>query len=212
MVDELLADFACNDLLDKPFRRRSTGNATRFGAAGNDVPGVYYASQELGTAAAEMAFYRLLAVVEAGLDALGAQAFSGHKVPYQTTRGVDITAPPFDAHREAWERPDDYRDTLALAQVALGAGTEIIQFTSVRDPERRTNLAVFARRALTADQPNDTCRLSIRFGKIPDEGVTFAEGGRTWTIAYRWFAENDPRLAAIGRVPGTNECHGRQRA
>src|SRR3546814_17253793 len=61
---------------------------------------------------------------------------------------LDLTLPPLDRDRSIWTDPAAYGPCQDLADAARGAGVEAIVYESVRDPERRRNLAVLRPEAL----------------------------------------------------------------
>src|SRR3546814_8490815 len=63
-------------------------------------------------------------------------------------RAIDLTLPPLDRDRSIWTDPASYGPCQDLADAARGAGVEAIVDESVRDPERRRNLAVLRPEAL----------------------------------------------------------------
>lgn len=131
-------------LLKTPFRYGAIyPHGSRFRRAGL-TPGVFYASEQVETALAEMAFYRLLFFAESPgtpwpLDAAEYTAFAA---PIRTERAIDLAAPPLDADRAAWTHPSDYEACQTLAEEARKGGVELIRYESVRDPGHGANLAV----------------------------------------------------------------------
>ena len=92
--------------------------------------------------------------------------------------------------------PTDYAPCQALADDARAAGIEVIRFASVRDPERRLNVALLTCRAFRAKEPTAARSWGIRLGpsgvqalrEFPKASLEF---GRDAFAA-------DPRIAAIG--------------
>src|SRR3546814_18607056 len=66
---------------------------------------------------------------------------------------IDLTLPPLDRDRSIWTDPAAYGPCQDLADAARGAGVEAIVYESVRDPERRRNLAVLRPEALGRGRP-----------------------------------------------------------
>ncbi|MET0605160.1 MAG: RES family NAD+ phosphorylase, partial [Beijerinckiaceae bacterium] len=126
---------------------------SRFRRAGRTL-GVFYGAEHPHTAAAEMAFYRLLFFAESP-DApwpANAAEYSCFSVPVKTSRALDLMREPFVAERAQWTDFANYEPTQALAEAARIADAQLIRYESVRDPKHRANLALlsplaFARRA-----------------------------------------------------------------
>jgi hypothetical protein len=130
----------CQDLaevISRPFRYAPYPKGSRFRRAGL-TPGVYYAAEEPRTAAAEMAFYRLLFFAESPDTPWPANPLqcTGFSVTVLSSRSLDLTKPPLDADRSVWRHPIDYEPCQALADAAREAGAEILRYESARDPER----------------------------------------------------------------------------
>ncbi len=77
------------------------------------------------------------------------------RVSVHTARGVDLTAPPFDAHRAAIASPADYDASQALGVAMRDAGVEAVRCFSARDVEDGVNVAVFSPAAFGAATPRD---------------------------------------------------------
>jgi RES domain len=124
-----------DDLLSRPFRSAPYPKGSRFRRAGL-TPGVYYAAEQPRTAAAEMAFYRLLFFAESPdtpwpANPLQCTGFSATVFSY---RSLDLTKPPLDDDRSVWRHPVEYAACQELADAARKAGAEILRYESARDP------------------------------------------------------------------------------
>lgn len=131
-------------LLKTPFRYSAIyPHGSRFRRAGLTL-GVFYASEKVETALAEMAFYRLLFFAESPGTPwpLDAAEYTAFVAPIRTGRAIDLTASPLDTDREAWTHLTDYEACQALAERAREGGIELIRYESVRDPAHGANLAV----------------------------------------------------------------------
>jgi hypothetical protein len=60
----------------------------------------------------------------------------------RTARGIDLTLPPFLAHRRAIASPTRYGATQALGAAMRAAGVELFRYSSARDREGGTNIGV----------------------------------------------------------------------
>ena len=139
-------------LLFTPFRYPPLPHGSRFG--GRRERGIWYGSLEQRGAFAEVAYYRLL-FLEGTKAELGTveTALTAFTASVRTTRGIDLTAPPFDAHRRAIASPTSYSSSQALGTAMRAAGVEAFKYHSARDAEGGTNVGVFAPSAFGSAKP-----------------------------------------------------------
>lgn len=144
-------------LLATPFRYGHT-KASRFRRAG-ERPGIFYASEHVGTAVAETAYWRLLFFSRSPgfVPPTTVVEHSAFTVPIAVERALDLTAPPFADHEKRWMDPDDYLGCQDFAGAARGIDAQVIRYASVRDPAHRANIALldpagFAAAAPTIEQ------------------------------------------------------------
>ncbi|HSO47062.1 MAG TPA: RES family NAD+ phosphorylase, partial [Rhizobiaceae bacterium] len=137
---------------------------SRFRPAGH-TPGVYYCSVTPETAAAEIAFYRLLFFAESPQTPIprNPAEFTAFSVALATPFAIDLTQGQFALREAEWTRPADYTPCQALAGEARKAGIEIVAYRSVRDPQRGLNLAVLECAAFEQPAPleRQTWRISF---------------------------------------------------
>ncbi|MGH7617729.1 MAG: RES family NAD+ phosphorylase [Gemmatimonadaceae bacterium] len=130
-------------LLSTPFRYPPLPHGSRFG--GRHEGGVWYGSENRRTMFAEVAYYRLVFLsgtrAELGLVTTQLTAFS---VRARSSRGIDLVAPPFDAHRRTIASPTKYGAPQALGGAMRGAGVELFRYPSARDAEGGVNVAAFS--------------------------------------------------------------------
>lgn len=145
-------------LLATPFRYGPYPHGSRFRRAGR-TPGVFYAAEQVETALAEMAFYRLKFFAESPQTPLPADAadYTAFAVALKTDTAIDLMAPPLEEDAARWTDPHDYTACQTLADAARDEGLDLIRYRSVRDPLGRANLAVldcrvFAQKAPVARQ------------------------------------------------------------
>ena len=142
-------------LLATPFRYgASYPQGSRFRRAGRTL-GVFYAAARVETAIAEMAFYRMLFFAESPDTPLPVNAaeYTAFAASVATQAAIDLTVPPLDRDRPAWEHRTDYAACQALADKAREAGLEAILYRSVRDPEGGLNLALLSAGAFAKREP-----------------------------------------------------------
>src|SRR5215467_9034890 len=122
-----------NFLLSTPFRYGAAyPRGSRFRRAGF-TPGVFYASERVETAIAELCFLRLLFFSESPDTKWPANAgeYTAFAADYATARSVDLTLPPFDSRATIWMHPIDYEPCQTLAEMARDADVELIRYASV---------------------------------------------------------------------------------
>jgi len=124
---------ALHYLLSTPFRYPPLRHGSRFGA--RHQPSLWYGSERVDTALAEVAYYRLVFLegTSAALDVL-TTTLTAFRARASSDRGVDLAAPPFDAHRASIVSPTHYDATQALGDAMRAAGVELFRFPSARAP------------------------------------------------------------------------------
>jgi hypothetical protein len=151
-------------LLATPFRYGAVyPHGSRFRRAGRTL-GVYYASEKVETALAEMAFYRLLFFADSPATPLPSNAaeYTAFSAAIDTATAIDLTAPPLDRDRAAWTDPLRYEPCQALADVAREAGCQAILYASVRDPRHGRNIALLTANGFAAREPVERQTWRIR--------------------------------------------------
>jgi hypothetical protein len=140
-------------LLSTPFRYPPLRYGSRFGT--RQERGLWYGSESLRSAMAEVAYYRLvfLAGTHADLGIVETQ-LTTFSVRIRTDRGIDLTAPPFDAHRDAIASPVSYAESQALGAGMRAAGIEVFRYPSARDPGG-TNTGIFTWSVFGRSRPRD---------------------------------------------------------
>ena len=151
-------------LLATPFRYAPYPHGSRFRRAGQRE-GVFYGARRIETAAAELAFYRLLFFRESPDTKLPARPVEHTAFSVRVRGGAaDLTKPPFDAERARWQNLTDYGDCQDLADQARAAGVEILIYRSVRDPRGGDNVALLTPRAFAdaSYRRQETWRIFVR--------------------------------------------------
>jgi len=183
-------------LLFTPFRYGAPyPRGSRFRRAGL-TPGVFYASQSVTTAVAEMAFFRLLFFADSPATPWPANAIE-HTVfqtRFRTSRGLDLLTAPFDRERARWTHPTDYEPCQALAEAARASGVQAIRYPSARDAGG-VNVALLTCAAFSGTAPleRQTWRLHLDSGGVralcefPERRLSFD------TTAFA----ADPRIATL---------------
>jgi hypothetical protein len=183
-------------LLSTPFRYGAPyPRGSRFRRPGLS-PGVFYGSQTVTTAVAEMTFSRLLFFAESPATPwpINASEHTAFQVRFRTNTGLDLSAAPFDRDRARWTDPMDYAACHALADAARAAGVETIRYPSARDASgMNVALLTCAAFAATAPLERQTWRLYFDSGGVralcefPERRLAF----------HRWSFGGDPRVSEL---------------
>ncbi len=139
-------------LLYSPFRYPPLRYGSRFG--GRHEPSLWYGSEQLRTALAETAYYRIVFFegTKARL-APHAMPFSAFQVDVATRAGVDLSSPAFKASLRKICSPTGYTASQRLGTEMRADGIEAVRYPSARDPRRGMNVALFSPAAFAAPAP-----------------------------------------------------------
>lgn len=140
-------------LLATPFRY-GHGRPSRFRRAG-DRPGIFYASEQIATAVAETAYWRLLFFsrspgMRPPASTVEHSAFSAEIAAQHL---LDLTVRPLD-DAGLWADPNDYAACQDFAGKARAIGAQAIRYRSVRDPGRGANIALLDPGAFRSQVPS----------------------------------------------------------
>ncbi|EJK80458.1 RES family NAD+ phosphorylase [Rhizobium rhizogenes] len=152
-------------LLATPFRYGAIyPYGSRFRRAGRTL-GVFYASEQVETALAEMSFYRLLFFSDSPGTPLPANAaeYTAFAAVIATKQAIDLTLAPLERDREAWADPVNYEACQSLADAARAGKVDAILYQSVRDPKGGKNIALLTAHAFAAREPveRETWRIRL---------------------------------------------------
>lgn len=141
-------------LLFTPFRYPPLKHGSRFGA--RSEPGIWYGSEQLRTAFAEVAYYRFVFMegtrAELGLIETALTAFT---VSVQTKNGIDLTARPFTRFEDALASRTSYDAAQQLGLEMRAAAVIAFRYRSARDVRGGNNIAVFSADAFGRRVPRD---------------------------------------------------------
>jgi hypothetical protein len=160
-------------LLATPFRYGAIyPHGSRFRRAGRTL-GVFYASERVETALAEMAFYRLLFFADSPETPLPSNAaeYTAFAAAISSPKAIDLTVPPLLADAEVWTDPIDYNSCQALAEAARQGGVQAILYRSVRDPGRGRNIALLTAHAFSAREPVERQTWRIRLSSVGVQAI-----------------------------------------
>lgn len=182
-------------LLATPFRYGGIyPHGSRFRRAGRTL-GVFYASEQVETALAEMSFYRLLFFRDSPDTPLPANAaeYTAFAASIATKAAVDLTISPLDRDRQHWADPVNYEACQSLAEAARAGGIEAILYRSVRDSRGGRNIALLTARAFSAREPVERQTWRIRLSRAGVQAL--CEFPRRRIGFERQDFDRDPRLS-----------------
>ncbi|MAM62429.1 RES family NAD+ phosphorylase [Maritimibacter sp. UBA3975] len=186
-------------LLSTPFRYDGPyPHGSRFRRAGM-TPGVWYGSEAVEAAVAEMVFYRILFYADSPETPWPEDAgvYTAFSVKLASGRALDLTAAPLAADVALWTDPVSYGACQTLEERARAAGATLIRYQSVRDLEGRANVAVLDCATFAENAPGDRQTWRVHLSahgaqalcEFPDIRLSF--GPETF---------DDPRLSALAWV------------
>jgi hypothetical protein len=141
-------------LLFTPFRYPPLPSGSRFRALFD--PGVFYGADEIGTACAELGYWRWRFLTESpSLSALDPKPQTVFHVAADALT-VDLRTPPWLTDRAVWTAPDDYSGTQAFARCVREAGVQAIRYESVRDPVHGGCGALLTPKAFAVTKPTES--------------------------------------------------------
>ena len=152
-------------LLSTPFRYDAPYPAgSRFRRAGRTA-GVFYASENVQTAVAEIAYWRASFFADSPDTPYPQNAleFTAFAASLSTQAALDLTQAPLDRDGAAWTHTFAYAACQDFADAAREAGANVLRYESVRDPERRANVAVLACSAFASREPVARQTWRLRF-------------------------------------------------
>jgi len=152
-------------LMAAPFRYGAVyPQGSRFRRAGR-TPGVFYGAENPRTAAAEMAFYRLLFYAESPqtLWPLNAGEYTALNAPVRSVATLDLTLPPLSRDHILWTDHQNYAACQSFADAARSAAADLLRYESVRDPKHGANLALLNPTPFVDREPTqfETWRINV---------------------------------------------------
>ena len=139
-------------LLSTPFRYPPLPYGSRFGTRAER--GIWYGSETQATLFAEVAYYRFLFLHGTSAD-LGVveTELTAFRASIRSERGIDLSAPPFEAHQSELASPASYEATQVLGRAMRAAEVEVFRYTSARDARGGRNVGVFSPAVFGRRQP-----------------------------------------------------------
>lgn len=141
-------------LLFTPFRYPPLRHGSRFGR--RTERGIWYGSERLDTAFAEVAYYRLLFLEGTAAD-LGVvdTALTAFRIALKTDAGVDLTIAPFAAYDAELANPASYGASQPVGSAMRDTGVQAFRYRSARDTQGGTNIGAFDPHVFGRRQPRD---------------------------------------------------------
>jgi len=176
-------------LLKTPFRYQPppvVGSRFRRAHASD---GVFYGSETLRTALAELSYYRLKFFSESPNTPVprAGELLTAFTAAYTTPLRLDLTTPPLNRSRKRWTHPTDYSATQALADDAREAAIEVIRYESVRDKLRGFNLAMLTPRVFTGTEPVTQQSWILYLTKVEVSCVRATDKSEMWAFPRNHF-------------------------
>lgn len=141
-------------LLTTPFRYPPLRYGSRFG--GRHEPSLFYGSQALSVALTETAYYRLVfwsGMTEPPPEGKLTTEHTVFGARYETQRGIQLHAPPFDRFVSELTHPEDYAATQQLGTQMRNSDVQAFECRSARDPGLGLNVALYSPRAFASKGP-----------------------------------------------------------
>ncbi|WP_204602361.1 RES family NAD+ phosphorylase [Paremcibacter congregatus] len=171
----------CRDLdylLATPFRYPPLKWGSRFGR--KHEPSLFYGSENIPTALAETAYYRVLfwtGMAEPPPSGTLKTQHTIYSTKYDCSAGLYLNKPPFEEYQDLLQHPQDYSGSQKLGTIMRELGVDGFQFISARCPNKGLNIALFTPYALAAKRPDEKqnwiCETSEQHIMFSGQGVLF---------------------------------------
>lgn len=162
-------------LLTTPFRYPPLRHGSRFGTTFEQ--GIFYGSLNIQTALSETAYYRFVYMLgsETPYKHPISNQYSSFSVKVKSDRGIFLDALPFSKFEAILTSPSSYNETQQLGSHMRESEIDVFQYTSARDKNRGTNMALLSPRAFQSKAPAQIttwlCQTSIEeVGFMAKEG------------------------------------------
>ncbi len=140
-------------LLYTPFRYPPLQFGSRFGT--RTERGIFYASRQIQTCMAEVAYYRFCwwyDMLEAPPHAIDT-CHTLFEFSYRSDSGVDLSSYDYAEAADELKNPVSYTDTQALGQRLREQSTEVLVYPSARCVNGGRNIALFSPSAIFSNTP-----------------------------------------------------------
>lgn len=143
-------------LLATPFRYPPLKWGSRFGQ--KHEPSLFYGAEEIKTALAETAYYRVLFWTGMEIAPPSGALKTHHTIfsaKYKCSAGLCFNEPVFEEIQDSLQHPDDYKETQRLGSFIRELGVDGFKYISVRCPDKGLNVAFFTPNAFALKRPDE---------------------------------------------------------
>lgn len=179
-------------LLATPFRY-GHAKQSRFRKA-TERPGIFYASENIRTAVAEIAYWRLhfFSRSPGFTPPTSVVEHSAFSIAVKANRVIDLMAAPFAEHADVWTDPVDYTACQAFAAHARTIDAQAIRYGSARDPDGGANIALFDPSVFAATAPNIGQTWHFRFERGRLTAFAALPSAERYSFTFAQFGLKDP--------------------
>ena len=149
-------DHKLDYLLATPFRYPPLKWGSRFGQ--KHEPSLFYGSEEIKTALAETAYYRVLFWTGMAIAPPSGTLKTHHtifSVKYKCSSGLCFNESPFEEIQDLLQHPYDYSQSQRLGSLVRELGVDGFKFISVRCSNNGLNIALFTPEAFASKRPDE---------------------------------------------------------
>lgn len=146
-------------LLKTPFRYPPLKWGSRFGRTSE--PGIFYAGKSSDVTLAESAYYRFIFWSSMDANPVKENIRTEHSlfsVHYKTSQGVRLHTEPFTQFKEQLIHASSYYACQQVGTQMRGAGVEVFEYQSARDPENGICVGLFLPDAFVEKKPQGNSR------------------------------------------------------
>jgi len=187
-------------LLKSPFRYPPLKWGSRFGQT--HERSLFYGAATANTVLAESAYYRFVFwySMQTSDDNPPPKPVINTEhcmfaADYQTNKGIQLQATPFNEFESQLTHPRDYSATQILGTAMRDANIEAFEYTSARDEQQGTCVALFTIQAMKSKKPKNITRWQCQ---LSAGNVSFKEVGTREVITFPLES-----FLVNGELPGT---------
>ncbi len=143
-------------LLTTSFRYPPLAHGSRFGS--RFEPSLFYASKSQSTAFSETAFYRFYFWRGMATQPPSGKFLTEHTVftaTYYSANGLSLNKMPFFQFEKQLRHPQNYQTTQTLGNNMRENKIDIFEYTSARDTNKGTNVALFNASVFSCKKPTE---------------------------------------------------------
>jgi hypothetical protein len=157
-------------LLSTPFRYPPLKHGSRFGSRAERA--LWYGSDSIGTAQAEIAYYRLLFLNGSEAEFSNSEILlTAYNVRVNTKSGINLAIAPFERFSSQISSKTNYEFSQRLGAQMRADGVDAVKYFSARDPKTGLNVALFTPKAFGGNEPQTSQTWKCFASKIRVEFV-----------------------------------------